>query len=166
MLDVKRRALKFAALATFSLIALSAFAYLFYLQVLFPTLVPSYGSGEKFTLEPANNYTYQIPWHAITRLHLTFQANDTVKLYANNQYICDCTSYQFTLEPDDTVLIKMEAASPVSGMFTAWQETPLEKQLLALTLLSIGIAGVAISVISLKKRSETATFSFYLSLPV
>jgi len=149
---VKKHALKLAALATFSLLVLSALAYLFYLQVLFPTLVPSYGSGERFTLEPANNYTYQIPWHAITKLHLGFQANDTVKLYANNQYVCDCTSYQFTVESGDTVLVRMEANSPVSGMFTAWQETPLEKQLLALTLLSIGIAGIAISVISLKKK--------------
>lgn len=149
---MKNRALRFAALATFSLLVLSAFAYLFYLQFLFPTLVPSYGSGEKFTLEPANNYTYPIPWHAIAMLHLKFQANDTVKLYTNNQYTCDCTSYEFTVEPDDTLLVRMEANSPVSGMFTAWQETPLEKQLLALTLLSIDIAGVAISVISLKKK--------------
>jgi hypothetical protein len=152
VLDVKNHALKLAALATCSLLVLSAFAYLFYLQVLFPKLVPSYGSGERFTLELGNNYTYQIPWHAITKLHLGFQTNDTVKLYANKQYVCDCTSYQFTVEPDDTLLIRMEANSPVSGMFTAWQETPLEKQLLAITLLSIGLVGVAISVISLKKK--------------
>jgi len=116
----------------------------------FPTLVPYHGAGERFTFGPG--YTYQIPWHAITKLHLTFQANETVKLYANNQYICDCTSYQFTVEPDDTVLIRMEANSPVSGMFTAWQEIPLEKQLLALTLLSAGLAGIAISVISIRKK--------------
>ena len=149
---MRRHTLKLAALAIFSLLVLSAFAYLFYLQVLFPTLIPSYGGGEQFTLEAANNYVYQIPWRAITRLHLTLQANDIVKLYADNQYVCDCRSYEFTVEPDDTLLIRIEANSPVSGMFTAWQETPLEKQLLAITLLSIGLVGVAISVISLKKK--------------
>ena len=149
---MRRHTLKLAALAIFSLLVLSAFAYLFYLQVLFPTLIPSYGGGEHFTLEAANNYVYQIPWRAITRLHLTLQANDTVKLYADNQYVCDCRSYEFTVEPDDTLLIRIEANSPVSGMFTAWQETPLEKQLLAITLLSIGLVGVAISIISLKKK--------------
>jgi hypothetical protein len=152
VLDVKKRTAQLAALATFSLLALSAFVYLFYLQVLFPTLVPSYGSGEPFTLEPANDYIYQIPWHAITKLHVTVQANDTVKLNADNQYICNCTSYEFTVEPDDTVLVRMEATSPVSGRFAARQEPPLEIQLLALTLLSIGIVGVAISVISLKNK--------------
>jgi hypothetical protein len=42
-------------------------------------------------LELANNYTHQIPWHTITRLRLTFQANERVKLFAKTQYICDCT---------------------------------------------------------------------------
>ena len=153
MLDVKRVPLKIVALlATFSLLALAGLAYLLYLQVFFPKLVPSYGSGERFTLEPANNYTYQIPWQAKSRLHLTFQANETVELYSNSEYVCDCTSYEFTIEPDDYVLIQMKSSSPVSGMFTAWQETPLEKQLLALTLLSAGVAGIAMSIIPLKKK--------------
>ena len=153
MFDVKRFPLKIVALlATFSLLSLAGLAYLFYLQVLFPKLVPSYGSGERFTLESANNYTYQIPWQAKSRLHLTLQANDTVELYSNSEYVCDCTSYEFTIEPDDYVLIQMKSSSPVSGMFTAWQETPLEKQLLALTLLSAGLAGIAISVLSIRKK--------------
>jgi hypothetical protein len=153
VLDVKRFPLKIVALlAAFSLLSLAGLAYLLYLQVLFPKLVPSYGSGERFTLEPANNYTYQIPWQAKYRLHLTLQANETVQLYSNGEYICDCTSYEFTIEPDDYVLIQMKASSPVSGMFTAWQETPLEKQLLALTLLSAGLAGIAISVLSIRKK--------------
>jgi len=46
----------------------------------------------------------------------------------------------------------MKASSPVSGIFTAWQEAPLEKQLLALTLLSTGLAGIAISVIFIRKK--------------
>jgi hypothetical protein len=151
--DVKRFPLKIVALlATFSLLSLAGLAYLFYLQVLFPKLVPGYGSGERFTLEPANNYTYQIPWQAKSRLHLTLQANETVQLYSNSEYVCDCTSYEFTIEPDDYVLIQMKASSPVSGMFTAWQETPLEKQLLALALLSVGIAGMAMSIIVMKKK--------------
>jgi hypothetical protein len=153
VLDVKRFPLKIVALlAIFSLLSLAGLAYFLYLQVLFPKLVPSYGSGERFTLEPANNYTYQIPWQAKSRLHLTFQANETVQLYSNSGYICDCTSYEFTIEPDDYVLIQMKASSPVLGMFTAWQETPLERQLLALTLLSVGLAGMAMSIIVMKKK--------------
>jgi hypothetical protein len=153
VLDVKRFPLKIVALlATFSLLSLAGLAYLLYLQLLFPKLVPSYGSGERFTLEAANNYTYQIPWQAKSRLHLTLQINETVKLYSNSEYVCDCTSYEFTIEPGDYVLIQMKSSSPVSGMFTAWQETPLEKQLLALTLLSAGLAGIAISVLSVRKK--------------
>jgi hypothetical protein len=153
VLDVKRLPLKVVALlAIFSLLSLAGLAYFLYLQVLFPKLVPSYGSRERFTLEPANNYTYQIPWQAKSRLHLAFQANETVELYSNSEYVCDCTSYEFTIEPDDYVLIQMKASSPVSGMFTAWQETPLEKQLLALTLLSAGLAGIAMPIMFMKKK--------------
>jgi hypothetical protein len=149
VLDVKK-ALKFAVLATFSLLALSAFAYLFYLQFLFPTLVPSHGSGERFTL--SSGETYQIPWHADGRLHLAFSASETVKLYLDGEYVCDCTSSEFIVERGDTVLVQMTSDSAVSGMFTAWQEPPLEKQLLALALLLAGLAGVAVSVLYMKKK--------------
>jgi hypothetical protein len=46
----------------------------------------------------------------------------------------------------------MTSDSAVSGMFTAWQEPPLEKQLLALALLLAGLAGVAVSILFMKKK--------------
>ncbi len=49
-----------------------------YLQVVFPRLVPGYGGGERFTLSEADNFTFQIPWSAHTRLHVALEANDTV----------------------------------------------------------------------------------------
>lgn len=126
------------------LLSFSGLAYLLYLQIVFPTLVPFHGGEERATLNSANNYTYQIPWEAYSRLHLTLQTNDTVKLYSNGDYLCDCTSYEFILEPSDYVLILLKSSSPVSGKFTAWQEIPLEKQLLGLSLLLGGFAGVGI----------------------
>jgi len=151
VLDVKRLPLKIVALlAIFTLLALSGLAYILFLQFLFPTLVPSHGSGEGFALGPG--YSYQIPWHADGRLHLAFQASATVKLYIDDEYVRDCTNYEFIIESGDTVLVQMTSDSAVSGMFTAWQEIPFEKQLLALSLLSIGIAGMAMSIISLRKK--------------
>ena len=151
MLDVKRLPLKIVALlAIFTLLALSGLVYILFLQFLFPTLVPSHGSGEGFALGPGA--TYQIPWHADGRLHLAFQASATVKLYLDGEYVRDCTSYEFIIDPGDTVLVQMTSDSAVSGMFTAWQEIPFEKQLLALSLLSAGIVGIAMSVISIRKR--------------
>lgn len=134
------------------LLSSSGLAYLLYLQVVFPQLVPFHGGGERVTLNSANNYTFQIPWEAYSRLHLTLQTNDTIKLYSNGDYICDCTSYDFIIEPGDYVLILLKSSSPVSGRFTAWQETPLEKQLLGLTVLLTGLAGIAISIIILNKK--------------
>lgn len=139
-----------ALLAVFALLALSGLAYMLFLQLLFPTLVPSHGAGEPFTLGPGSNY--QIPWYAEGRLHLAFEANGTVKLYLDDVYVCDCTSYEFVIEPGDTVLVQMTSDSAVSGMFSAWQEVPFEKQLLALSLLSVGIAGITMLVISIRKR--------------
>lgn len=134
------------------LLSFSGLAYLLYLQIVFPMLVPFHGGGERVTLNSANNYTSQIPWEAYSRLHLTLQTNDTVKLYSNGDYLCDCTSYEFILEPDEYVLILLKSSSPVSGRFTAWQEIPLEKQLLGLSVLLVGLAGIGMLAILLKKK--------------
>jgi len=117
---------------------------LLYLNVVFSGLVPFYGGGERFTLSEAENYTFQMPWLAYARLHLALQTNDTVKLYIDSEYMCDCTSYDFVVESGEQVLILLESDAAVSGMFTAWQEIPFEKQILALTLVIIGLLGIGI----------------------
>jgi hypothetical protein len=134
-------------LFVFSLLTLFAgLGYSLYLNVIFPRLVPSYGGGERFTLSEAENYTFQMPWLAYTRLHLALQTNDTVKLYIDSEYMCDCTSYDFVVEPGEQILILLKSNAPVSGMFTAWQEIPFDKQILALTLVIIGLLGIGIKI--------------------
>jgi hypothetical protein len=151
VLDVKKLPLKVVALlAIFSFLAFSGLAYLLFLQFLFPTLVPYHGAGERFTFSPG--YTYQIPWHANGRLHLALQASATVKLYLDDEYVCDCTNYEFIIEPGDDVLVQMTSDSAVSGMFTAWQEIPLEQQILALTLLLAGAAGIVVAILFMRKK--------------
>ena len=120
-------------------------AYLLYLQFLYPTLIPGYGGGERFSLIKANNYTFQIPWFAYSRLHLTLQANDTIKLYVDDQYVCDCSQHDVVIEPGEEAFIVLKSSSSVSGMFTAWQEIPLEKQILALSLLLVGLIGIIVT---------------------
>jgi hypothetical protein len=132
-------------LFVFSLLMIFAgLSYLLYLNVVFPGLVPSYGSGERFTLSEAENYSLQMPWLAYSKLHLALRSNDNVKLYVDSEYMCDCTSYDFVVEPGEQVLVLLESDAPVSGMFTAWQEIPFEKQILALTLVIIGLLGIGI----------------------
>jgi hypothetical protein len=129
----------------FSLLTLFAgLSYFLYLHAIFPGLVPFYGGGERFTLSKAENYTYQIPWFAYSRLHLTLQTNDTVELYVDSAYVCDCTHYDFVVEPSEQALILLKSDAPVSGMFTAWQEVPFEKQIVAASLVIIGLLGVGI----------------------
>lgn len=150
---MKRMPFRFIALLLlFLLLFFAGLAYLLYLHVVFPGLVPFHGGGEGVTLNAANDYTSQIPWEAYSRLHLTLQTNDTVRLYANGDYICDCTSYDFIIEPGDSILILLKSSAPVSGRFTAWQEIPLEKQLLGLFLLSVGLSGIGISTIISRKK--------------
>jgi hypothetical protein len=149
---VKKFTSMFAVLTVlFMLLAVLGLAYLLFLQYVFPTLVPSYGSGEPIFLDSYNNYTFQIPWKANTRLHLSFQTDKTVKLYLDGKFLCNCTSYKFIIEPEDTVIVKLEANSPVTGRFTAWQETPLEKQALGVTIVLVGLIGTGVSIIALKK---------------
>ena len=124
------------------LILLAGSAYL----VIFPRLVPIHGGGEGFTLCEYNNYSAQLPWSAYSRLHLSLQANDTVKLYRDGDYVCDCIQYELVLERGNDIMLMMKSDSPVRGRFTARQEIPLEKQLLAYVMILAGLAGLALSI--------------------
>ena len=129
-------------------------AYLVYLQVLFPRLVPGYGGGERFILSEANDFTLTIPWSAYTRLHVALEANDTVGLYMDGSYVCDCVRYEFVVEGGGDAIILLRSSSPVNGLFKAWQETPLGKQLSASLILLFGLVGVATSIITRRKKGS------------
>jgi len=132
-------------LLSFSLL-LAGSAYFKFLHGMFPRLVPFHGGGEGFTLSDANDFTVQIPWEAYSRLHLSLQANDTIELYIDGDYVCDCSHYELVIERRDHALILLKSDSPVEGRFSARQEIPLERQLLAFILISAGLIGVAMSI--------------------
>jgi hypothetical protein len=129
-------------------------SYLWYLQFVFPKLVPHYGGGERFTLSEANNFTFQIPWSAYSRLHLALQANITVELYIDGSLVCNCSRYEFVIECGGEALILLKSDSPVNGMFTARQEIPLEKQLSAIVILSAGLIGTTMSIRIHRKKGS------------
>ena len=118
---------------------------------MFPKLVPHHGGGERFNLFKTNDFTFQIHWTAYTRLHLSLQANDTIILYSNDEYITECTHHDLTIEPGENVLVTLRSESPVTGMFTARQEIPMERRLLAIILLMLGLIGL---ILSLRKDVE------------
>jgi hypothetical protein len=64
----------------------------------------------------------------------------------NGSHVCDCSHYEFVIEGGGEVLILLRSDSPVNGMFTARQEIPSEKQLLAFLMLLAGLIGLAISI--------------------
>jgi len=130
------------------LILLAGSAYL----VMFPRLVPIHGGGEGFTLSEYNNYSAQLPWSAYSRLHLSLQANDTVELYRDGEYVCECVQYELVLERGEYMMLMMKSNSPVKGRFTARQEIPLDKQLYTLIILSAGLIGVVLSIRMWKKK--------------
>jgi hypothetical protein len=125
---------------------LAGSAYLVFLYGMFPRLVPLHGGGEGFTLGEYNNYSGQLPWEAYSRLHLSLQANDTVELYRDGEYVCDCVQYELVVERGEYVLLMMKSNSPVKGRFTARQEIPLERQLLAFIMILAGLVGSAQSI--------------------
>ena len=125
---------------------LAGSAYLIFLHGVFPRLVPFHGGGEGFTLSEANDFTVQIPWETHSGLHLTLQANDTIELYIDGDYICDCSLYELVIESGDHALLLLKSNSPVNGMFTARQEIPLENQLLAFVMILAGLVGLALSI--------------------
>ena len=129
--------------------------YFLFLNIVFPTLVPFHGGGETIYIDSYNNYTYQISWRANFRLNLSFQTDKTVKLYLDGYFLGDFTNYQFVLEPGDSVFIKLEANSDVSGMFKARQEIPVEKQQVAVIIILVGLIGATTSIIAIRARKNT-----------
>jgi hypothetical protein len=136
------------------LLLIAGLAYLVYLRVVFLRLVPRYGGGERFTLSEANDFTFQISWSARSRLHLALWANGTLGLYVDGGYVCDCSRYEFVIEGGGEALILLRSGSRVDGMFTAWQEIPLEKQLSAFAILLAGLVGVATSTTAYRKKGS------------
>lgn len=132
---------------------LAGSAYLLFLHGIFPRLVPGYGGGEGFTLSEANDFTFQIPWEAYSRLHLSLQANDTLELYVDGDYVCDCSHYELVIERGDEALILLRSDSPVKGRFTARQEIPIENQLLASIMVLSGLVGLAQSIARMRARN-------------
>ena len=128
------------------LLLLAGSAYFLFLHGIFPRLVPFHGGGERFWLDEANNYTFHIPWSAFTRLQLTLQANDTLELYRDGNYVCDCSHYELVIESGDEAFILLKSNSPINGMFTARQKIPLEKQFLAFIMLIFGLFGFVLSI--------------------
>ena len=125
---------------------LAGSAYLVFLHGMFPRLVPSHGGGEGFTLGEYNNYSAQLPWSAYSRLHLSLLANDTVELYRDGEYICECVQYELVIERGEDIMLMMKSNSPVRGFFTARQEIPIEHQLLAFVMILAGLVGLALSI--------------------
>lgn len=130
------------------------FAYLLFLQFVYPSLVPFHGSGEPIIPNLANDYTQQVPWEADSRLHLSVYTNETVELYLNGEYLGDFTSYKFDLETDEYILVRLKSDSPVLGRFTAWQEIPCEKQALGFAILLVGLVGLGLSITAMRVRKR------------
>ena len=139
-------------LLSFSLL-LGGSVYFIFLHSMFPGLVPFHGGGEGFTLGEYNNYSAQLPWLAHSRLHLSLQANDTIELYRDGDYVCDCVQYELVLERGNEIMLTMKSSSPVRGFFTARQEIPLEHQLLAFVMISAGLVGLALSITRVRARN-------------
>ena len=142
-----RRKFSLTKLIVALLLLLAGSAYFLFLHGMYPRLVPFHGGGERFWLDETNNFAFQIPWSAFSRLYLTLQANDTIELYKDGDFVCDCSHSELVIESGDEAFILLKSNSPVNGMFTARQDIPLEKQLLAFIMLSAGLFGLTQSIV-------------------
>lgn len=126
-----------------------SFTYLIY-----PSLIPGYGGGEPFYLDSYNNYTTYFPWHANTRLNLKIEANNTIQIYIDEINAYNGTKYEITIEPKNSVLIKLKSDYPVEGRFTARQEIPWVMKVGSFGLLCIGIISTGLSALLLIRSKK------------
>jgi len=135
-------ALSFSSLLLFSGLASLGFTYMFY-----PTLVPGYGRTEPFNLTEYNNYNTEFPFHANSRLHIAIEANNTMSIFIDENFVHEGSSYELTVEPKEYILIKLNSSSSVSGRFSAWQEPPWWMQVGTFLLLFTGFITTVLSLV-------------------
>lgn len=132
--------LSFSTLLLFSGLVSLGFTYIFY-----PTLVPGYGRTERFNLTEYNNYNTQFPYYANSRLHITIEANNTMNIFIDENFVHNGIFYKLTVEPKEYILIKLNSSSSVSGRFLAWQEPPRWMQVGTFLLLFTGFLATVLS---------------------
>ncbi|UCG00920.1 MAG: hypothetical protein JSW11_15045 [Candidatus Heimdallarchaeota archaeon] len=135
-------ALGFSSLLLFSGLASLGFTYMFY-----PTLVPSYGRTERFNLAEYNNYHTEFSYYANSQLHITIEANSTMSIFIDENYVHNGSFYELTVEPKEYILITLNSTSAVSGRFLAWQEPPWSMQVGSLLLLFTGFITTVLSLV-------------------
>ena len=124
----------FALLILSSGILALGFTYLFY-----PTLVPTYGAGESFQLTSYNSYTTQFPWYSKTRIHLTIEANDSMRIFIDGISVFNGSFYKTSIEPKNQALITLQSVTPVSGRFLAWQEPSWSLKIISNCIFLLGL---------------------------
>lgn len=134
--------LSFSSLLLLSGIISIGFTYIFY-----PTLVPGYGSTERFHLGEYNNYTTDFPYYANSRLHLKIEANRTINIFIDGNNVHNGSFYELIIEPQDDILIKLISNSSVSGRFIAWQEPPWWMQISTFIILLTGLTATLVSLV-------------------
>ena len=133
------------ALSFSTLLLLSGLASLGFTYVFYPTLVPSYGRTERFNLAEYNNYNNEFPYYANSRLHITIEANSTMNIFIDENFVHFGSFYELTVEPKEYILIKLNSSSAVSGRFIAWQEPPWWMQMGTFLLLFTGFIATVLS---------------------
>jgi len=119
-----------------------SFTYLIY-----PSLLASYGGGERFYLDYYNDFTINFPFITNTRLTLKIEANNTIQIYIDEINVYNGTKYEIIIEPKNSVLIKFKSECRVEGRFTARQEIPWVMKFGSYGLLCIGIISTGLSVL-------------------
>jgi len=89
-------ALSFSSILLFSGLVSLGFTYMFY-----PTLVPGYGRTERFNLTEYNNYNTQFPYYANSRLHITIEANNTMSIFIDENFVHNGSFYELTVGPKE-----------------------------------------------------------------
>ena len=104
------------------ILLLSGILALGFTYTIVPTLVPTYGGGEKFHLDSYNDFTASFPWFSKTRLYITITANDPVNIYIDGNSTYNGSFYKLTIPPRTFTTITLRSNSSTSGRFIALQE--------------------------------------------
>ncbi len=123
------------------IITLGGILYGFYSFIIYPTLIPHYGGGERFYLSRENNYTTTYDLYSQDGLNLIIQCNDTSEILLNNTSVCNCSYYTVFVRENTQLRVEIKSNHSLEGFIKARRRVPMSNVILSY---SIPISGALI----------------------
>jgi hypothetical protein len=144
------------------IIIISGILYGLYSFIIYPTLIPHYGGGERFYLSKENNYTATYDWYSQGGLTLIIESNDTSEIFLNNTLVCNCSYYNVFVKENTHLRVKIQSNHSLEGFIRARRKVPVSNIILSYSIPLLGTL-IFFIIIYLRQKRVNEEFNAFPS---